>query len=154
MRLHYTDKKIAQSVQTCIPYYFIYIDSYILLYICDIHTFTHTHTHTYMCIIFRILQCLIFFKFCWFFIRYFLHLHFVCYPLSWFTLQKPPIPSLLTLLTNPPTLNFLSWHAPTLKHWAFTGPRASSHWCRTRPSSAIYAMEPWVPSLCTLWLLI
>jgi hypothetical protein len=36
-------------------------------------------------------------------IIYFLYLHFKCYPLSWFPLQKPPIPSLLLLFTNPPT---------------------------------------------------
>jgi hypothetical protein len=29
-----------------------------------------------------------------FFIRYFLSLQFKCYPLSWFPLQKPPIPPL------------------------------------------------------------
>jgi hypothetical protein len=28
-----------------------------------------------------------------FFIRCFLYLHFKCYPLSWFPLRKPPIPS-------------------------------------------------------------
>ena len=31
--------------------------------------------------------------FCVFFIRYLLYLHFKCYPLSCFPLQKPPIPS-------------------------------------------------------------
>jgi hypothetical protein len=38
-----------------------------------------------------------------FLIRYFLYLHFNCYPFSWFPLWKPPIPSPLPLLTNPPT---------------------------------------------------
>ena len=36
-----------------------------------------------------------------------------------------PIPSLLHLLINLPILACLSWHSPTLGHWAFTGPRAS-----------------------------
>ena len=39
---------------------------------------------------------------CLLFIRYFLYLHFKYYPLSWFPLWKPPIPSLLLLLTSPP----------------------------------------------------
>jgi hypothetical protein len=38
-----------------------------------------------------------------FFIRYFLYLHFKCYPLSQFPLQKPPILSPLSRLPNPPT---------------------------------------------------
>jgi hypothetical protein len=38
-----------------------------------------------------------------FFITYFLYLHFKCYPLSLFPLQKSPIPSLLPLLPYPPT---------------------------------------------------
>ena len=49
-----------------------------------------------------------------FFIRHFLYLHFKCYPLSSFPLQKPPIISPLPLLTNPPTLTSLSWHSPVL----------------------------------------
>ena len=59
------------------------------------------------------------------FIRYFLHLHFKCYPLSWFPLWKPPIPSLLLLLINPPTPAFWPWHSPTPGHRTFTGSRAS-----------------------------
>jgi hypothetical protein len=56
---------------------------------------------------------------------YFLYLHFKCYPLSWFPLQKPPIPSPLPLLTNPSTPASWPWQSPTLGHRAFTGPRAS-----------------------------
>ena len=70
------------------------------------------------------LSALFFFSFS-FFIRYFLHLHIKCYPLSWFPLQKPPIPSLLPLLTNPSTPPSWPWHSSTLGHTAFTGPRAS-----------------------------
>ena len=57
-----------------------------------------------------------------FFIRYFLYLHFKCYLLSSFPLQKSPIPSSLPLLTNSPTPASLSWHFHTLGHEAFTGP--------------------------------
>ena len=44
-----------------------------------------------------------------YFIRYFLYLHFKCFPLSWFPLWKLPILSLLPLITNPLTSSFLSW---------------------------------------------
>jgi hypothetical protein len=77
------------------------------------------------------LTCISFFKFI--FIRYFLYLHCKCYPLSWFPLWKPPIPSILPLLlwrcssTHPPTPASLpSLNSATLEHWTFTGPRASS----------------------------
>jgi hypothetical protein len=60
------------------------------------------------------------------YITKFLYLHFKCYPLCWFPLRKPPIPYLLPLIINPPTPASRSWHSPTLGHWAFTGPRASS----------------------------
>jgi hypothetical protein len=65
------------------------------------------------------------------FIGYFIYLQFKCYPLSWFPLRKPPIPSPLPLLlwgcspTHAPTPTSLTWHSPTLGHQAFTGPRAS-----------------------------
>jgi hypothetical protein len=56
--------------------------------------------------------------FFFFFIRYFLHLHFKCYPKS--PLYLPPAlhPNLLT-----PTS--WSWHSPVLEHLKFTRPRAS-----------------------------
>ena len=44
--------------------------------------------------------CGLFFWFYLFFIRYFLYLHFKCYPLSWFPLWKPLVPFPLPLLTN------------------------------------------------------
>jgi hypothetical protein len=59
-----------------------------------------------------------------FFIRYFLYLHFKCYPSFWIPLQKPPISAPVPLLTNTPISASLSWHSPTLGHRAFTGPRA------------------------------
>ena len=58
-------------------------------------------------------------------IRYFLYLHFKCYLLSWFPLQKLPIQPPHHLFTNLPTLASLSWHSPALGHRAFTGPRTS-----------------------------
>jgi hypothetical protein len=52
------------------------------------------------------------------FIRYFLHLHFRCYPQS--PLYPPP-----ALLPNPPTPASWPWHSPVLGHMIFTRP--SSH---------------------------
>jgi hypothetical protein len=66
------------------------------------------------------------------YIRYFLYLHFKCYPLFKSPLGKPLIPSPLPLPhegallppTYPPTPAFLLWHSPTLGHQTLTGPRA------------------------------
>jgi hypothetical protein len=63
-------------------------------------------------------------KVLFFLIRYFLYLHFKCYPLSWspseilLPLPLPPPPD------HQPTLSW-PWHSPTLEHRAFTGPRTS-----------------------------
>jgi hypothetical protein len=40
--------------------------------------------------------------FFFFFIRYFLYLHFKCYFFSWFSLQKPPPPIPFPLFLSPP----------------------------------------------------
>jgi hypothetical protein len=84
-----------------------------------------------------------------FFIRYFLHLCFKCYPVSWFPHPHPrklPISSPLPLLTNPLTPTFLSWHFPTLGHQAFTGPRASSSIDVQQGHPLLHMqLEPWVP---------
>ena len=79
-------------------------------------------------------------------IRYFLYLHFKCYPISWFPLQKLPIPSPLSLFTNPPTSASLSWHSPTLGHRTFSGPRVSSP-VNARQGHPLLHMhlEPWIP---------
>jgi hypothetical protein len=53
-----------------------------------------------------------------FFIRYFLHLHFKCYPKS--PLYPPP-----ALLPYLPTPTSWPWHSPVLGHIIFTIPRAS-----------------------------
>jgi hypothetical protein len=58
----------------------------------------------------------------WFFsifIRYFLHLHFKCYPES--TLYPPP-----ALLPYPPTPTSWPWHSPVLGHIKFAIPRGLS----------------------------
>jgi hypothetical protein len=52
------------------------------------------------------------------FIRYFLRLHFKCYP------QSPLYPPLV-LLPNSPTPTSWSWHSPLLGHMIFSRPRAS-----------------------------
>ena len=53
-----------------------------------------------------------------FFIKYFLHLHFKCYPKS--PLYTPP-----ALLPNPPTPTSWPWHSPVLGHIIFARPRSS-----------------------------
>jgi hypothetical protein len=66
-----------------------------------------------------------------FFIRYFLHLHFKCYPES---------PLYAPLLPYPPTPISWTWCSPVLGHIKFARPRGvSSQWWPTRPSSATYA---------------
>ena len=64
--------------------------------------------------------------------------------------QKLPIPLPLPVLLCAPTHS----HFPTLA-CGYTGALnlhrtkdLSSHWCLTRPSSAIYALEPWDPLFC------
>jgi hypothetical protein len=59
------------------------------------------------------------------FIRYFLRLHFKCYPLSQFPLWNPPILSSLPLPPNPPMPASWPRNSPTLGHRNFTGPRSS-----------------------------
>ena len=54
-----------------------------------------------------------------FFIRYFLHLHFKCYPES--PLYPPP-----ALLPYPPTPTSWPWHSPVLGHIKFARPRGLS----------------------------
>jgi hypothetical protein len=77
----------------------------------------------------------IFFYFFQFLIRYFLHLHFQCYPES--PLYPPP-----SLFPYPPTPTFSPWCYPVLGHIKFARPRGlSSQWWLTRPSSATYAAK-------------
>jgi hypothetical protein len=52
------------------------------------------------------------------FFRYFLYLHFKCYPQR--LLYPPP-----ALLPNPPTPASWPWHSPVLGHMIFPRPRAS-----------------------------
>jgi hypothetical protein len=68
-----------------------------------------------------------------FFIRYFLHLHFKCYP------ESPLYPS-PTLLLYPPTPTSWPWCSPVLGHIKFARPRGLfSQWWPTRLSSTTYA---------------
>ena len=62
-------------------------------------------------------KCFLLFFFT-FFIRYFVHLHFKCYP------ENPLCPS-QALLPNSPTLAYWPWHSPVLGHIIFTRTRAS-----------------------------
>jgi hypothetical protein len=75
-----------------------------------------------------------FFFLSFYFIRYFLHLHFKCYPKS--SLYPPPS----ALLPYPPTPTSWPWHSPVLGHIKFARPRGlSSQWWPTRPSFDTYA---------------
>jgi hypothetical protein len=67
------------------------------------------------------------------FIRYFLDLHFKCYPEI--PLYTPPIQ-----LPYWPTPTSWTWCSPVLGHIKYVRPRGlSSQWWHTRPSSATYA---------------
>jgi hypothetical protein len=73
-----------------------------------------------------------FFLFYNFLIRYFLHLHFQCYPKS---PPYPPPPS-----PYPTTPTSWPWRSPVLRHIKFARPRGlSSQWWPTRPCSDTYA---------------
>jgi hypothetical protein len=77
-------------------------------------------------------------------IFYFLHLHFKCYPLSWFPFWKPPIPSTFPLLTNIPTPSSWPRHSPTLG--SFIEPRASPPIDDRLGHPLLHTqLEPWVP---------
>jgi hypothetical protein len=99
-----------------------------------------------------------FFEPFFFFIGYFLYLHFKCYPLSWFPLPKPSIPIPLppapvrvlpTIPLPPPRPDIPNTRASSLHR----SKGLSSHWCPTRPSSATYSARAMGPSMCTLWLM-
>jgi hypothetical protein len=67
-----------------------------------------------------------------FLIRYFLHLHFQCYPKSH---PYPPLP-----LLYPPTPTSWPWRFPVLRHIKFARPMGLSfQWWPTRPSFDTYA---------------
>jgi hypothetical protein len=74
-----------------------------------------------------------YFYFFQFFIGYFLHLQFKCYPEC--PLYTPPV-----LLSFQPIPTSWLWHSPVLVHIKFAKPRglSSQRWL-TRPSSAMYA---------------
>jgi hypothetical protein len=58
---------------------------------------------------------------------------------------KTPCPIPLPLLTNPPTTTSLSWHSPTLGHWAFSGQKTSPPIDDQLGHPLLYMqLEPWV----------
>jgi hypothetical protein len=68
-----------------------------------------------------------------FLIRYFLYIHFICYP-------KSSLYPSSSLLPYPPTPASWPWHSPVLGHTKFARPRGlSSQWWPIRPSSATCA---------------
>jgi hypothetical protein len=79
-------------------------------------------------------------------VRYFLHLHFKCYPLSQFPLQRPPSLSPLSLLPNMATHASRPWHSPVLGHRTFIGPRPSPPNDGQLGHPLLHMqLEPWVP---------
>ena len=85
-----------------------------------------------------------------FLIGYFIYLHFKYHPLSWFPLQKRPVPIPLLLRwcssTHPSTPASLLWHSPSLGHWDFTRPKASSLTDARQGHPLLHMrVEPWVP---------
>jgi hypothetical protein len=89
-----------------------------------------------------------------FFIRYFLYLHFKCYLLSWFPLQKTPLSP--PPLTHQPTHScFLALAFPYIGAWSLHRIKGLfSHWWLTRLSSATYAAGDMSHTMCTLWLVV
>jgi hypothetical protein len=90
---------------------------------------------------FSLLLC--FFSF-FFFIRYFLYLHFKCYLLSWFPLWKPPI------TTAPPPADQATHSCFPVLAFPYTGaltrPRASSPIDVQQGHPLLHMqLEPWVP---------
>jgi hypothetical protein len=81
--------------------------------------------------------------------EYFLYLHFKCYLLSWFPLQKPPY------LIHPPPSFYECAPPPTLA-FPYTGAIKPSQnqepLLPLMPSSATYASGAMGLSTCTLWL--
>ena len=94
-----------QNVKQSEPILFLHVSlcSFIILFlwICVVRLFSKENEqliNTY-----RLLGNTVLHQFTFeFLIRYFLYIHFKCYPLSWIPLQKSPIAILLPLLTNPP----------------------------------------------------
>ena len=93
--------------------------------------------------------------------RYFLNLHFKCYPL-FCPPRKSPSPSL------PPSLCFYEGVPPPTHQLLPPGPGIPytgasslhrteglfSHWCLTTPLFATYVVGDMDPSTCTLWLVV
>jgi hypothetical protein len=85
-----------------------------------------------------------------------MYLHFKCYPLVQFPLQKSPNPSFFPLLiwgcspTHPHTPTSLHWHSLTLGRELslFRTKGLSFHWCLPLLHMQ---MEPWVPPCISWW---
>jgi hypothetical protein len=99
--------------------------------------------------------------FFFYFIGYFLCLYFKCYPFSQvFSPETPyriPAPPAFMKVCPPPTHLLPPPHHGIPLHWALSLHRTkglSSHWCPTRPSSAVYASGAVSCSMCTLWLVV
>ena len=104
-----------------------------------------------------------------YFLRYFLYLHFKCYPLSWSPPKKktnsfPPLAS-MWVFPHSPTPISSPLHSLTLGHPAVTGSRAVSPIDAQQTHPLLHMqLEPWVPpcgllgwwfspwELCRVWL--
>ena len=95
-----------------------------------------------------------------FLIGYFIYLHFQCYPLSWFPLHKPHIPSSSPLplsgcsSTCPPTSASAAQHSHILGHQASTGPMGSSSKDTLQDYLRLHISWSHGYPLCTLWLVV
>ena len=96
----------------------------------------------------------------YFFIEYFLYLHFKCFLLSRSPLQKPPIPYLpspasMRMLIHLPTHPLLS-SLPGL-HWSIEHPQAQRPLLPlmfNKATLATYAASTMSPFMCILWLVV
>ena len=74
-----------------------------------------------------------------------MYLHFKCYPLP--PISDPPPPASMKMLPLPPVHScLLPSNSPTLRHRAFTGPKASPPFDAQQGHPLLHMqLEPWVP---------
>jgi hypothetical protein len=140
-------------------YWFIYLFVILSFFSCDTQEFNEISLvswrlrelfsrYCYLNIFFLQLTYLIIFSN--FFIRYFVYLHFKCYPLSWFT----PLPWKLT--SHPPTLCSPTHLLPLPcsgipLHWGIEPSQDQRPLLPLMTDKATYVARAIGPTMCTLW---